>query len=380
MKLIKRILKMTGLIIAGGILLLAISGILFVNFYPSIGGSHSDEKIEIFKKSGHYQEGKFVNLIYTSMDIGFGKFMSIMKDWILGVPNQTPEEPLPVVPVDSMTIASKHDSLARVIWFGHSAFLLEINGKNILLDPMLGDYTGPHPWLGPSRFSDGIPIEIAKLPQIDAVVYSHDHYDHLDYETVLKLKDKVKKFFLPLGVGSHLAAWGVDEDRIHELSWWDEIEMEGLKFVSAPARHFSGRGILDRNTTMWASWIIKSENFTVYFSGDSGYGPHFEEIGEKYGPFDFAMLECGQYDLRWESVHLLPEQTAQAAIDINAKLAMPIHWGAFVLALHSWKDPLERLSPKAEELGVDVITPKIGEQININKANVEDNDWWVTWN
>lgn len=368
---------MTGLIIAGGILLLGISGILFVNFYPSIGGSHSDVKIETFKQSGHYQDGKFINLIYTSMDMSFGKLMSIMKDWILGVPNQTPAAPLPVVPVDSMTIASKNDSLARITWFGHSAFLLEIAGKNILLDPMLGEYTGPHSWLGPSRFSDGIPIEIEKLPQIDAVVYSHDHYDHLDYQSVLKLKDKVKTFFVPLGVGSHLLSWGVNENKIHELNWWDEIKLEDLHFVCAPARHFSGRGLLNRNTTLWASWIIKSEYFAIYFSGDSGYGPHFKEIGEKFGPFDFAMLECGQYDLRWESVHLIPEQTAQAAIDLNAKLAMPIHWGSFVLALHSWKDPVERLTLKAQELNLDVIIPQIGEQFLLNETVIDNNNWWV---
>ncbi len=371
---------MTGLIIAGSILMLGISGILFVNFYPSIGGSHSAEKIETFKKSGHYQDGKFTNLIPTSLDMSLGKFTSIMKDWILGVPKQTPDKPLPVVPVDSTTLALKDDSLARVTWFGHSAFLLEIAGKNVLLDPMLGENAGPHPWLGPSRFSDGIPIEIAKLPQIDAVIYSHDHYDHLDYQSVLKLKDKVSRFFVPLGVGSHLAAWGVEKDLIHEFNWWDEFTLDNLQFVCAPARHFSGRGLLDRNTTLWASWIIKSEIFKIYFSGDSGYGSHFKDIGEKYGPFDFAMLECGQYDLRWESVHLLPEQTAQAALDLNAGLTMPIHWGSFVLALHSWKDPVERLSRKAEELGVNILTPKIGEQISLNKTIVKNNDWWVSWN
>jgi L-ascorbate metabolism protein UlaG (beta-lactamase superfamily) len=375
----KRILGMTGIIIGGGILLLGISGILFVNFHPSIGGSHSAESIETFKRSGHYQDGKFINLIHTSMDMSFGKFMSILKDWISGVPDQTPEKPLPVVPVDSTTIASKHDSLARVTWFGHSAFLLEIAGKNVLLDPMLGENAGPHPWLGPSRFSNGIPIEIVKLPQIDVVIYSHDHYDHLDYQSVLKLKDKVSKFFVPLGIGSHLAAWGIDEKNIREFSWWEEFTLEDLRFICTPARHFSGRGILDRNTTLWASWIINSESYTIYFSGDSGYGPHFKEIGERFGPFDFAMLECGQYDLRWESVHLLPEQTAQAAVDLKARLAMPIHWGSFVLALHSWKDPVERLSVKAKELQVNVITPKIGEQISLHQPVIVNNDWWLAW-
>jgi len=371
---------MVSLMILGGILLLVISGILFVNFYPSIGGSQSAEKIEVFKNSGHYEKDVFVNQIPTSMDMGFGKFMTILKDWILGVPNQSLETPLPVLHVDSTDIASRPDSLVRITWFGHSAFLLEIDGKKILLDPMFGDFTGPHSWLGPSRFSNGIPIEIEKLPQIDAVIFSHDHYDHLDYNSVLKLKDKVKQFYVPLGVGSHLEAWGVDINKIHEHNWWDESFLDDIQLVCAPARHFSGRAILDRNSTMWASWIIKSESRTIYFSGDSGYGPHFKEIGEKYGPFDFAMLECGQYDLRWESIHMLPEQTAQAAIDLNAKLAMPIHWGAFVLALHAWKDPVERVTKKAKELEVNIITPKIGQQIILNEPTIEKNNWWVSWN
>jgi len=371
---------MISLIVLGGILLVAISGTLFVNFYPSIGGSQSVEKIEIFKNSGYYEDDVFVNQIPTSMDMSFSKVMSILKDRFGGIPNQSPEKPQPVLTVDSTDIASRPDSLVRITWFGHSAFLLEIEGKNILLDPMFGDFTGPHRWLGPSRFSNGIPIEIEKLPQIDAVIFSHDHYDHLDYNSVLKLKDKVNQFYVPLGVGSHLEAWGVELDKIHELNWWGEIMLEDLQFVCAPARHFSGRAILDRNTTMWASWIIKSENFTIYFSGDSGYGPHFKEIGEKYGPFDFAMLECGQYDKRWESIHMMPEQTAQAAIDLNAKMAMPIHCGSFVLALHSWKDPVERVTKKAQELGVNMITPKIGQQIVLNDPTVEKNNWWANWN
>jgi len=378
--LFKRILKMLSIIILSVMLILAIGGVLFLNFYPSIGGSQSNERIEVFNKSGYYKKGNFINQIPTSLDMGFGKIMSILKDRFGGIPNQVPEIPLPVLPVDSMTIETKTDSLVRITWFGHSAFLLEMEGKNILLDPMLGEYTGPHPWLGPSRFSNGIPIEIEQLPQIDAVVYSHDHYDHLDYESVLKLKDKVKQFFVPLGVGSHLEAWDVEKNKIHELNWWDEILLDELQFVCAPARHFSGRGILDRNSTMWASWIIKSENFSIYFSGDSGYGPHFKEIGEKYGHFDFAMLECGQYDKRWESVHMMPEQTAQAALDLNAKLAMPIHWGSFVLALHSWKDPVERLTKKAKELDINVITPKIGEQFLLNETIIDDNNWWTNWN
>jgi L-ascorbate metabolism protein UlaG (beta-lactamase superfamily) len=370
---------MVGLTIAGIVLLLVIVITLFINFYPSFGGSHSAEKIKSFEQSRHYEKGNFINQIPTSLNMNFGKLVTVLRDYIGGIPNQTPENPLPVLPVDSMTIVSKGDSLVRITWFGHSAFLLEINGKNILLDPMFGDYVGPHPWLGPSRFSNGIPIKIEKLPQIDLVLFSHDHYDHLDYESVLKLKEKVKQFFVPLGVGSHLEEWGVDINKIRELNWWDEIIFDEIQFVCAPARHFSGRGIFNRNTTMWASWVIKSNTFAIYFSGDSGYGPHFKEIGEKYGPFDFAMLECGQYDKRWESIHMMPEQTAQAALDLKAKLMMPIHWGSFVLALHSWKDPVERVTRKAQELNVNVVTPKIGEQFLLNEPIIEDNRWWVQW-
>lgn len=371
---------MTSLIFAGIFLVLAIGITLFLNFYPAFGGTHSEAKKTIFEQSGHYKDGVFVNQITTKMDMNFSKIRSILKDYAKGIPNQRPENPLPVLKVDSLTIASKSDSLGRITWFGHSAFLLELNGQNILLDPMFGIAAAPHPWLGPNRFSDGLPIEIEKLPKIDAVIFSHDHYDHLDYGTIIKLKSKVDKFYTPLGVGSHLTAWGVEEDKIHELNWWDEIIHDDLLFAFVPARHFSGRGIFDRSTTMWGSWVIEFKNQKIYFSGDSGYGPHFKEIGEKYGPFDFAMLECGQYDKRWESIHLLPEQTAQAAIDLDTKLMMPIHWGSFVLALHSWKDPVERLAKKAKELNVNVITPKIGEQFLLNEPKIKNNNWWVQWN
>jgi len=371
---------MIGLIIVGLILLLIIITTLFLNLYPSLGGSHSEEKLKIFEQSGHYENKKFINQIPTSLNMNFNKFVSVLRDYIGGIPNQVPKNPLPVLPVDSMTIVSKSDSLVRITWFGHSAFLLEIDGRNILIDPMFSNVPGPHPWLGPRRFSDGIPIEIEKLPQIDLVLFSHDHYDHLDYESVSKLKNKVKKFYVPLGVGSHLDAWAVERHKIHELNWWDEISLDELQFVCTPARHFSGRGIFDRNTTLWASWVIKSNRFAIYFSGDSGYGPHFKDIGEKYGPFNFAMLECGQYDERWESVHMMPEQTAQASLDLNADIIMPIHWGAFVLALHSWKDPLQRLTKKAQELNVKVITPKIGEQFTLNEPILNNNNWWALWN
>lgn len=367
---------MTGILIVGVILLLVIVGYSFTKLSPQFGGKPTTEQIALFNRSGHYQNGIFVNEIPTSMDMGFGKFMSILKDFIKGVPHQAPKSPLPVLKVDSLDIATRSDTVTQVTWFGHSAFLLEIQGKNILLDPMFGSTPAPHPWLGRHRFTEGLPIEIEKLPQIDAVIFSHDHYDHLDYGSIMKLKAKVKQFYVPLGVGAHLIEWGVPKENVHELNWWDEIQHEDLRFKCAPARHFSGRGFGDRFTTLWASWVIQGTHHNIYFSGDSGFGPHFKTIGEKYGPFDFAMVECGQYDTRWDNIHMMPEQTAQAAVDVKTKLFMPIHWGAFVLALHTWKDPIERVTKKAKELAMPITTPRIGEPVILELAEKPTNRWW----
>jgi len=317
-----------------------------------------------------------VNEVPISLAMGFGKMMSVMKDYISGVPNSAPKSLIPVQKIDSLDIATRPDTVTRITWFGHSAFLLEIEGKNILIDPMFGDTPSPHPWLGRKRFTNGLPIEIEKLPVIDAVIFSHDHYDHLDYGSIQKLKTKVNHFYTPLGLGMHLIEWGVPRETIHELNWWDEIQHEELTFKCAPARHFSGRGLGDRFSTLWASWVITGKDHNIYFSGDSGYAQHFKTIGEKYGPFDFAMMECGQYDQRWSEIHMMPEETAQAAMDLNAKTFMPIHWGAFVLALHTWKDPIERVTKKAAELGIPITTPRIGEPILLQVDEKPHSRWW----
>lgn len=221
-----------------------------------------------------------------------------------------------------------------------------------------------------------LPIAIEKLPKIDAVVISHDHYDHLDYESIKKLKTKVDAYFVPLGVGVHLEAWDIDSTKITEMDWWEEKTFENIQLVCAPAQHFSGRKFSNGQSTLWSSWIIKTDSTSIYFSGDGGYGTHFKEIGEKYGPFDFAMMECGQYNKMWPDIHMFPEETAQAGVDIQAKAIMPIHWGAFKLALHSWTDPIERVSKKAEELQIHLVAPEIGEPIVINALPKSNMVWW----
>jgi L-ascorbate metabolism protein UlaG (beta-lactamase superfamily) len=370
-----KILKIATLSLLALILLLGIAGALFINFSPQFGGEATPEQLQAYRKTGRFKDGVFTNIIPTSMDMDGGKMFGVMMDFIKGVPNGRPDFDIPVEKIDSLTIV-KNVSQTKLIWFGHSAFLLQIDGQNILLDPMLGEVPAPHPWLGGKRFSKELPIEIEKLPVIDAIIISHDHYDHLDYESIQKLKEKTKQFYVPLGVGAHFIAWGVPAEKVHELAWWDEIEHENLKLTFAPARHFSGRGFT-RNNTLWGSWIIKGSKDNIYFSGDSGYGPHFKEIGEKYGPFDFAMLECGQYNPNWAQIHMMPEETAQAALDVKAKLMMPIHWGAFTLALHSWTDPIERVTKKAAELNMPLIAPKIGQPIFLNETLRVQEQWWV---
>ena len=358
------------------ITLLIIIGVLFINLSPQFGGVASKQQQELFSKSKHYKDGKFLNNGGVKMEMSLKDSFKAM--WILFKSNSKaePNKNIAVQKIDSITIAN-YNSKTRFIWFGHSTFLLQIKGKNLLIDPMFGNVPAPNPLLGNNRFSNKLPIEIEKLPYIDAVLITHDHYDHLDYQSIKKLKDKVNMFYTPLGIGIHLLKWGVEKERIIELDWWQEIKYDELTIRCTPAQHFSGRGISDREKTLWCSWIIQSDDENLFFSGDSGYASHFKEIGDQYGPFDFAFMECGQYNNLWPLVHMLPEETAQAGLDIKAKKMMPIHWGAFKLASHSWTDPVERISKKAKELNVDLVIPKTGEIIEIGLNNSEEiYPWW----
>ncbi len=366
---------MTGLLILSIVLLVVLTAIIFMNTSPQFGGSPTKEQKLAYAGTGHYEDGKFVNQIPSPMDVGFKDIPSLLYKQLKGDPHRQPAKKIEVQKMDSLEIEQKPDSITRLVWFGHSAFLLEIAGKKILIDPMFGDVPAPHPWLGKSRYSNGLPIEIEKLPQIDAIIMSHDHYDHLDYGSIMRLKNKTKEFYMPLGVGAHFRKWGVPDEQIHELDWWDDIELDSLRFTCTPARHFSGRGFSDRAATLWASWVIEAPGAKIYFSGDSGYGPHFKEIGERFGGFDFAMMECGKYNEKWHSIHMMPEETVQAAADVKSSMTMPIHWAAFTLSLHSWTDPVERALKKADELNIPFCTPQIGEPVIIGK-NYPVGKWW----
>ena len=357
------------------IVLLIIVVLLFMNLSPQFGGKATKEQQIEYAKSKHYKEGKFINNGGVSMEMTIKDTFKAIGSMFQSDPKSKPNKNIDVQKIDSLNIA-QYKSNTRFIWFGHSTFLLQINNKNLLIDPMFGEVPAPNPLLGTKRFSKELPIEVEKLPKIDAVLITHDHYDHLDYESIQKLKDKVAMFYTPLGVGIHLLEWGVKKEQIIELDWWQEIELDDLVLKCTPAQHFSGRGFTDREKTLWSSWIVQSENENLFFSGDSGYAPHFKEIGAKYGPFDFAFIECGQYNELWPLVHMFPEETAQAGLDVNAKMIMPIHWGAFKLASHSWTDPVERLAKKAKELNIDMLIPKIGEPIEIKNIPIENSIWW----
>ncbi len=375
MHLFKKTLKVVGITMGSMLAFMLLTGIIFLYVSPQFGGSPSQAQLVNYTKSGHFEDGIFVNPIPTDMSMSFKTIVSLLGDYARGIPNQRPAADVPVQKIDSLDIVNHPDTLTRLTWFGHSAFLLEINGKNILIDPMLGDSPSPLPFLGTTRYSKELPIEIEQLPAIDAVLISHDHYDHLDYGSIQNLKNKTKHFYVALGVGNHLAAWGIDSARIHELNWGETLKLDNLTFTATPARHFSGRGLSDRFATLWCSWVIQSPTKKIFFSGDSGYGPHFKEIGNVYGPFDLALLECGQYDTRWQNIHMLPEQTVQAALDVKAKLMMPIHWGAFTLALHSWTEPVTRSSAEAKKLNVSLATPAIGEPF-ILSGPIPQGRWW----
>ncbi len=347
---------------------------LLLKFYPPFGKKSSKEQIEIFRQSPNFSENKFVNQIPTPMEMSAKTLFSALKDFIKGNPNRKPASPIPVESLHNESLEGKQQIIAT--WFGHSTVLLELEGKRILLDPMFSQAPSPVPLFGTKRYSRTLPSEIENLPPIDMVLISHDHYDHLDYDTIIKLKDRVSQFCVPLGVGKHLELWGVPKACIKEYDWWNEAQFGSLKLVAAPTRHFSGRGLFDRNTTLWCSWIMIGEQANVYFSGDGGYGPHFEEIGEKYGPFDLTLMECGQYDKRWSAIHMAPEQTVQAHQDLKGKVMIPIHWSAFSLAFHDWTDPIERVTKAAQKNHIEILTPKIGESVVIGDKRYVNSIWW----
>ncbi|PTL38404.1 MBL fold metallo-hydrolase [Alkalicoccus saliphilus] len=334
--------------------------------HPVFGSRPGKKQRELFQTFDNYEDGKFV---YR----GPKKNPPPVPELLSGG-KTSPEAPIPVPEIDWKEINSGEDHL---VWLGHSSYILHLDGKKILLDPMLGPIASPIPFLGPKRYSEDILGITEDMPEVDAVFITHDHYDHLDYPSIRQLKDRVGRFFVPYGVGSHLTLWGVDKEKITELNWWEETEFEGLTIALTPSKHFSGRGVFNRNTTLWGGWVILGTQTRFYTSGDGGYDRHFKEIGDKYGPFDIAIIEGGQYNKRWPWAHMFPEQAVQAHIDSKGRQMMLAHWGAFTLSQHSWTEPIERALKAAEKNEVNLLAPRIGETVQLTgKRSLPADKWW----
>ena len=368
----------TFLMTTGGILgTLFIAVVAFTGLSQQLGGKPTKNDKALYAKSGHYnaKEGEFVNLIPTRQMTG-GSTASVIWKFLFHKSKQAaPPGPLPTQPLDSLAITRKTPELVRVTWFGHSASLVEIAGQNVLLDPMLSIEMGPVSWATPNRYNRTLAIAPEKLPPIAAVLISHDHYDHLDYATIRKIKDKVGHFYVPLGVGPHLRKWGVAPAQIVEMNWGDSAKIPGLTLRCTPSRHFSGRGLGNHNSTLWCSWVMQTPTKRVFYTGDGGYGPHFAAIGRQYGPFDLALVECGQYNEAWAEIHMQPEQSVQAARDVRAAVMLPVHWGAFTESLHAWNEPVTRATAEAARLGQVITTPHLGEQVILG-AELPKSRWW----
>ncbi len=352
--------------------MLLITAFSFIQSCSTTRYSTGDKPMEKIKKSHQYKNEKFVN--YTpSPEWNFFDMMPMAWKFLVTGNNRTPDVELPVKMVDFKQITNAKSDELKVTWVGHSSQIINLDGIIILADPVFEKSTTI---MGPSRFNGDVPLNIEELPDIDLVVISHNHYDHLNASTIEKIHPKVKQFITPLMVGAELENIGVPREKIIELDWWDEVTLfDKYTIVLTPTQHFSGRSIFDRDETLWGSYVIIAPKHKIYFSGDSGYFEGFKEIGEKYGPFDLTLMECGAYNKRWHYVHLMPEETAQAHLDLKGKILQPMHWGTFNLALHAWYDPIVRISKAADSLGIKLSTPVVGETITIDE-NLHTEKWW----
>jgi len=327
------------------------------------------------RRSPNYKGDRFENLVPTEVTIKGSSFFKMLKEYRNRPADTAPAGRVPSVKTDLRALP---DEGVWVVWFGHSSYLLKVEGLTILVDPVFSGNASPVSFLA-KAFAGTMVYGVEEMPEIDILLLTHDHYDHLDYATVKRLAPRVRLVCTSLGVGSHLESWGIAAEKIVELDWWESWSSDGLTLTAAPARHFSGR-VFERGGTLWSSFVLKGRGHSLYLGGDSGYEKHFCEIGERFGPFELAILECGQYGKNWPYIHMMPEQTLQAAFELRAAALMPVHWSKFTLALHPWDEPIRRLVAAANkagaaEKGLSLATPMIGQPVVIGEPYPEA-CWW----
>ncbi|MBX2815582.1 MAG: MBL fold metallo-hydrolase [Saprospiraceae bacterium] len=341
-------------------------------FKLQFGGRIRDDMLKKYAESAHWSDGRFQNLEETDMSISFWDIPELICKQ-LTAKGTIPSHALKVEPL-KMGELMRQNSPAQCVWYGHSALLMQIDGLTIMIDPMLGPDASPIGPIRTKRFSRNTLDIIDELPELDVVLITHDHYDHLDYESIKKLRTKTKEYFVALGVKRHLVEWGIDGNCIKEFDWWDQADLDTLQITFTPTRHFAGRGLTDRAKSFWGGWAFRWGQNNIWFSGDGGYGDHFKEIGARLGPFDFAFMECGQYNEKWHPIHMFPEESVQAAKDAGASRAMPVHWGGFSLSQHRWQEPAEEFYHHAQANELEVILPPLG--VVFDYENAPDHPWW----
>jgi L-ascorbate metabolism protein UlaG (beta-lactamase superfamily) len=337
------------------------------------GARPTKKELQRYAQSKNWNGKEFLNLEETTMDIGLSQMPTLLYKQFFVKKGRTPKSELPIAPFNQEDFLSP-SSKTKYIWYGHSALLLRMSNQTILIDPMLGPNAAPISPFPIKRFSKNTLGVINDFPEIDLLLLSHDHYDHLDYDSIQLLKHKVKKYYVALGVKRHLVKWGVSPELITEFDWWDLESHEEIDITFTPSRHFSGRGIGDRAKSLWGGWVFKTPEESIWFTGDGGYGGHFKEVGDRLGPFDLAFVECGQYNKLWRQIHMFPEEAVQAAIDGQVKVSVPVHWGGFALAQHSWTDPANRFVKAAAGQDVAINLPRIGQLFSIESQQQEY--WW----
>ena len=329
---------------------------------------------EVTPKSygGKFYDGQFHNPVEQPLIVSEESRAARLAQFLFGKDQDAvPDQVLPSVKTNLFELADNENA---IVWMGHSTYFLQLDGIRFLVDPVFSHNASPVPMTNTAF--DGANIYSADdIPEIDYLLISHDHWDHLDYPTVTALKGKIKQVVAPIGVGSYFKQWGYNPDQIHEGDWYDSFRAERLDIHILPAQHFSGR-LLERNHTLWGSFAIITPNHKIYLGGDSGYGPHFKEISQRLGAFDIAILENGQYNKDWPYIHMSPEETAQAALDLQAKAILPAHNSKFKLSHHSWYEPLERISQLSEDQPYHLLTPLIGETVDIDDSKQIFPKWW----